>query len=92
MIGGAALLARRGSGPSGTSPGAANRPVPVLASRAQTQDLPVTLTGLGSVTPLNTAVVRSRVDGQLVKVNFAEGQFVKEGDLLAEIDARPFQV
>jgi multidrug efflux system membrane fusion protein len=55
-------------------------------------DLPVSLTGLGTVTSLNTATVRSRVDGQLIRVAFTEGQFVKAGDLLAEIDPRPFQV
>jgi multidrug efflux system membrane fusion protein len=64
----------------------------VLAAMARTRDLPVSLTGLGTVTSLNTATVRSRVDGQLIRVAFSEGQFVKEGDLLAEIDPRPFQV
>jgi len=85
------LLVRRGaSNPAG--PGAAARPVPILAAMARTLDLPVSLTGLGTVTSLNTATVRSRVDGQLIRVVFTEGQFVKEGDLLAEIDPRPFQV
>jgi len=67
-------------------------PVPVVVATAQKGDLPVYLIGLGSVTAFNTVTVRSRVDGQLVKVNFTEGQFVHEGDALMEIDPRPFQV
>jgi multidrug efflux system membrane fusion protein len=67
-------------------------PVPVVVSTAQKGDLPVYLIGLGSVAAFNTVTVRSRVDGQIVKVNFTEGQFVHEGDALIEIDPRPYQV
>ena len=67
-------------------------PVPVVVATAQKGDLPVYLIGLGSVTAYNTVTVRSRVDGQIVKVNFTEGQFVHEGDALIEIDPRPYQV
>jgi multidrug efflux system membrane fusion protein len=66
--------------------------VPVVVAPSQRGDLPVYFNGLGTVTAFNTVTVRSRVDGQLVKVAFKEGQFVHEGDLLAEIDPRPFLV
>jgi membrane fusion protein, multidrug efflux system len=72
--------------------GAGGLTVPVVVATAQKGDLPVYLIGLGSVTAYNTVTVRSRVDGQIVKVNFTEGQFVHEGDALIEIDPRPYQV
>jgi multidrug efflux system membrane fusion protein len=71
---------------------AALGPVSVAVTAALKQNVPYYLSGLGTVTAFNTVTVKSRVDGQLEKVNFTEGQFVHEGDLLAEIDPRPFQV
>lgn len=70
----------------------ASRAVPIIATPVTTADVGVYLTGLGSVTPLATVVVRSRVDGQLMRLHYREGQLVKARDLLAEIDPRPFQV
>jgi multidrug efflux system membrane fusion protein len=72
--------------------GAGGFVVPVVVATAQRGDLPVYFNGLGTVTAFNTVTVRSRVDGQLVSIAFKEGQFVHEGDLLAQIDPRPFQV
>jgi multidrug efflux system membrane fusion protein len=65
--------------------------IPVVAVPAQARDMGVYLTGLGSVTPLNTVTVHTQVNGQLISVRFREGQLVRKGDLLAEIDPRPFQ-
>lgn len=73
--------AKRGQAPS----------VPVVAMPAVQGDIGIYITGLGTVTPLHTVTVRSRVDGQLMRVLFQEGQIVTAGTLLAEIDPRPFE-
>ena len=79
--------AARGGKKGGPAPA-----VPVATASSRTGDLGVYITGLGTVTPLATVTVHSRVDGQLMNVAFREGQLVREGDMLAEIDPRPFQV
>ena len=66
-------------------------PVPVLAATPRTQDVPVYLDGVGSVRALNTVTVRAQVDGKLIAVNFVEGQDVKKGDVLGEIDPAIYQ-
>lgn len=69
----------------------ANRPVPVQVSTVQQRPVPIYLTGLGSVTPYNTVTVKARVTGELMRVNFKEGQEVRKGTELMTIDPRPYQ-
>jgi len=66
--------------------------VPVSVSTAERRDMPYYLTGLGSVTAFYTDSIKTRVDGELMQVNFKEGQFVNKGDLLVVIDPRPYEV
>jgi membrane fusion protein, multidrug efflux system len=90
VTGGIVLFSRRDRDqpPAAAAP---PQPIPVIATTVQQHDVPIVLTGLGTVTPLNTAAVRSQVTGLLVSVDFKEGQFVKKGDLLAQIDPRTYQ-
>jgi membrane fusion protein, multidrug efflux system len=67
-------------------------PVPVVVTKVTRSSVPVYLNGLGNVTAFYTVTVKSRVDGQLMKVDFNEGDLVKAGQVLAEIDPRPYQV
>jgi len=65
--------------------------IPVVAEKVRRQDLPVYLNGLGKVQALNTVTIRAQVDGKIVQVNFHEGQDVRSGDILLQIDPRPYQ-
>ena len=71
--------------------GGSPAPIPVTVARVQKADFPVYLNGLGTVQPFRTVTVRSRVDGQIIKVAFKQGRMVNEGDTLVEIDPRPYQ-
>ncbi|MBS1190427.1 MAG: multidrug transporter subunit MdtA [Rhodocyclaceae bacterium] len=80
----------RGNGKNGR-PGGPNRPQPVSVMPVAVKDVPLWLTAIGSAVPRNLVTLRTRVDGELLRLHFAEGQMVKQGQLLAEIDPRPFQ-
>lgn len=69
-----------------------NQAIPVRAVKAERRELPVYLKAIGTAVPLNTVTVRSRVDGQLLKIAFEEGQRVEKGQLLAEIDPAPYRI
>ena len=75
--------------PGGLNP---SGPMPVGTAPVETADMPVVLNALGTVTPLATVTVKPQISGQLVEVAFKEGQIVKKGDFLAQIDPRPYQV
>jgi multidrug efflux system membrane fusion protein len=77
-------------GPPGGKPG--DRKVPVLVEAAAQRDVPIVLEGLGTVTPLATVQVKAQVDGRLQSVAFKEGAVVHKGELLAQLDPRPFQI
>jgi multidrug efflux system membrane fusion protein len=83
---------KRAAAEAAQSARAAHRPVPVAVTTVRRGDLPVYLRGLGTVTAYNTVNVKTRVDGPLTAVNFKEGQMVKQGELLAVVDPRPYQV
>jgi multidrug efflux system membrane fusion protein len=83
---------QQGKGKGKGGRGAGLGPVPVVTAKVKKADVPVYLDGLGNVVAFYTVTVKSRVDGQLMKVNFNEGDLVKEGQVLMEIDPRPYQV
>src|SRR5215472_6025327 len=84
--------AKQPSSSKGGRQGGGQQAVPVAVAKVESRDFPVYLNGLGSVEAFNTVVVKSRIDGQLVQINFKEGQEVKKGDLLAVIEPRPYDV
>lgn len=87
LIGGLSSCAEKVKAPAGRGGGAA----PVVAGKVERRVVPLTIDAIGAVEPSRTATVRSQVTGTLMKINFAEGQVVKQGDILFEIDSRPFQ-
>jgi membrane fusion protein, multidrug efflux system len=95
LVGGAVWFARsHAAGGEKKGPGARAMelpPVPVIAGTVAQKDVPIYLTGIGNVQAFNTVTVRARVDGQIDKIAFTEGQDVKAGDLLAQIDPDPFR-
>ena len=66
-------------------------PVPIVAATVAQHDVPIYLIGVGTVIAYNTDVVRAQIQGQIISINFTEGQTVHAGDLLAQIDPRPYQ-
>src|SRR5712671_6579491 len=90
-IGGGLALTHTGPFGRPAPPPAATPPVPIIAGVVAQHDVPIYLTGVGTVVAYNTVVVRSQIQGQIVSINFTEGQTVKTGDLLAQIDPRPYQ-
>jgi multidrug efflux system membrane fusion protein len=90
-IGGGLALTHTGPFERPAPPPAATPPVPIVAGVVAQHDVPVYLTGVGTVIAYNTVVVRSQIQGQIVSINFTEGQTVRTGDLLAQIDPSPYQ-
>lgn len=86
------LAGTKGAQPGGKDGKRGPPTIPVVTAKARVGDLPIYLDCLGTVTAFNVATIRSRIDGELVKLHFQEGQTVKSGDLLAEIDPRPYEV
>jgi membrane fusion protein, multidrug efflux system len=90
-IGGVLAVAHKGPFERPAPPPAAIPPVPIVAGVVAQHDVPIYLTGVGTVIAYNTVAVRSQIQGQIVSINFTEGQTVHAGDLLAQIDPRPYQ-
>ena len=85
-------LTARSLAASRVKPAPVVRAVPVVAAAVRQGDMPVNLSGLGTVTPTDSVTVRTRIDGQIMAIHFREGQMVNKGDLLVQVDPRPYQV
>src|SRR6202163_1603762 len=91
MVGGGVFVSMRGSASKKAIASPAAPAVTVVAGTVAQHDVPIYLTGVGTVIAYNTDVVRSQIQGQIISINFTEGQTVRAGDLLAQIDPRPYQ-
>ncbi len=93
VVGGGGLAARHASGsrPPAQPPAAAAQPIPVVAGTVESHDVPIYLRGVGTVIAYNNVMIRSQITGQLTSIDFKQGQTVHKGDLLAQIDPRPYQ-
>lgn len=90
IVGGGFVFDHRSSARSSAAP-SASPPVPIVAGVVTQHDVPIYMVGVGTVIAYNTDIVRAQILGQIVSINFTEGQTVHAGDLLAQIDPRPYQ-
>jgi multidrug efflux system membrane fusion protein len=91
LAGGGVFALKHGFGSKASTVPPSPPPVPIVAETVKQHDVPIYLTGIGTVIAYNTVVVRSQIQGQIVSINFTEGQSVRTGALLAQIDPRPYQ-
>src|SRR6266852_5085138 len=91
VLAGGGFAFMHGSAPEKSAAPPASPPVPIVAGVVAQHDVPIYLTGVGTVVAYNTDVVRAQIQGQIVSINFTEGQSVHTGDLLAQVDPRPYQ-
>jgi membrane fusion protein, multidrug efflux system len=91
LAGGGILAFRHGPASKNAAAPPPAPPVPIVAGTVEQHDVPIYLTGVGTVIAYNTDVVRAQIQGQIISINFVEGQAVHKGDLLAQIDPRPYQ-
>ena len=91
ILAGGVLAFNSGSASKASAAAPASPPVPIVAGVVAQHDVPIYLTGIGTVIAYNTAIIHSQIQGQIASINFSEGQTVHAGDLLAQIDPRPYQ-